>query len=145
MRKETDTLGSVTLQDDILYGISTYRALQNFNVSNETVNIDIIMELVNIKKQASLTNYKLGYIPENKHQAIIKACDLISLGKYDDMFVVNRYQGGAGTSSNMNVNEVIANVALTILNEPIGSYNIIHPINDINKHQSTNDTYPTAV
>ena len=145
MRKETDTLGSVTLQDDILYGISTYRALQNFNVSNETVNIDIIMELVNIKKQASLTNYKLGYIPENKHQAIIKACDLISLGKYDDMFVVNRYQGGAGTSSNMNVNEVIANVALTILNEPIGSYNIIHPINDINKHQSTNDTYPTAI
>lgn len=145
MRTETDYLGTVELEDSIYYGISTYRAIQNFDVSNQFVHKDIVYELVNIKKQAAKTNHKLGYLDKEMSNAIIKACDDILRGKYDDSFVVNKFQGGAGTSTNMNVNEVIANVALHKMGEACGSYDKIHPINHINLHQSTNDTFPTAV
>lgn len=145
MRVEKDFLGSVELQDDVFYGISTYRALHNFNVTNETVNLKIIYELVNVKKQAAITNESLGYLHSEKAQAITKVCDKILSGEYNDSFVVNKNQGGAGTSTNMNVNEVIANLALLELGHNLGDYKIIHPINDVNKHQSTNDTYPTSV
>ena len=108
MRTEIDFLGSVELDDSTYYGISTYRAFHNFNVSNELVNMSIIKELVNVKKQAALTNLKLKFLDKDIAEAIIKACDLIMEGKYNDSFVVNRYQGGAGTSTNMNVNEVVS-------------------------------------
>ena len=145
MRKEKDFLGEIELSDDTLYGISTHRALSNFNISKETVNLHIIYELVNVKKQAAITNQKLGLLDKEKADAIIKACNLIMSKDYDDAFVVNKYQGGAGTSTNMNVNEVIANLALEELNHPKGDYDFIHPINHVNLHQSTNDTYPTSV
>jgi len=145
MRVETDFLGSVELDDNCYYGISTHRALDNFNVSNEKTNMKIIKELVNVKKQAALTNMKLKKLDFEIATAIISACDEILYGKFDDSFVVDRYQGGAGTSTNMNVNEVIANVALEILGKNKGDYDIIHPINHVNMHQSTNDTFPTAV
>ncbi len=145
MRKEHDLLGEVTLEDTALYGIQTYRALHNFDVSKETTNLAIIYELVNIKKQAAITNQKLQYLDTVKAQAIITACNLVLSGDYDEQFVVNKYQGGAGTSTNMNVNEVLSNIALIQLNKPLGDYKTIHPINDVNKHQSTNDTYPTSV
>ncbi len=145
MRTETDFLGSVELEDNIYYGISTYRALQNFNVSKETVNLKIIKELVNIKKQAAFTNRKLKYIDAEIATAIIVSCNKILNGEFDHSFVVNKYQGGAGTSTNMNVNEVIANITLEELGYKKGEYNIVHPINHVNLHQSTNDTYPTAV
>ena len=145
MRVETDYLGEVKLEDNVYYGISTYRALDNFNVSDERVNIKIVYELVNIKKQAAITNRKLGYLDKDKAKAIVTACNKILNKQFDDSFVVNRYQGGAGTSTNMNVNEVIANVALEILGEKLGEYEIIHPINHVNLHQSTNDTFPTSV
>lgn len=145
MRTEKDILGSINLEDNIYYGISTTRALYNFEVSNEVVNKKIIYELVNIKKQAAITNKKLKYIECDKANAIIKACDLVLQGKFDEQFVVNKYQGGAGTSTNMNVNEVLANIALENLKLEKGNYNIIHPINHVNLHQSTNDTYPTAI
>ncbi len=145
MRTEKDLLGEVVLEDNMYYGISTYRALDNFNVSKEKVNLKTILELVNIKKQAAITNKKLKYLDTTIANSIIKACDLILLGKYNNQFVVNKYQGGAGTSTNMNVNEVIANVALEQLSHNKGDYNIVHPINHVNLHQSTNDTYPTAI
>ena len=145
MRKEIDYLGEVLLEDDIFYGISTFRSLSNFAVSKETVNMKIIYELVNIKKQAAITNKKLNYINKDKANAIIKACNKILKNEYDNSFVVNRYQGGAGTSTNMNVNEVIANIALDSIDKKLGEYDIIHPINHVNLHQSTNDTFPTAV
>jgi aspartate ammonia-lyase len=145
MRVEKDFIGEVQLEDNIYYGISTHRAMDNFDVSNDLVNMNIIMELVNIKKQAAFTNLKLKCLEEIKANAIIKACDEILYGKYNDSFVVNRYQGGAGTSTNMNVNEVISNVALTLLDRDKGDYDFIHPINHVNLHQSTNDTFPTAI
>jgi aspartate ammonia-lyase len=145
MRKEKDFLGEVSLSNDTFYGISTHRAIDNFNVSNERVNLRIVKELVNIKKQAAITNHKLGFLAEDKKDAIVTACNLIIAGDYDNSFVVNKQQGGAGTSTNMNVNEVISNVALKELGKSLGDYDYIHPINDVNKHQSTNDTYPTAV
>ncbi len=145
MRTETDLLGSIQLPDDCYYGIATARAIANFNVSNDAVHPAIIHELVNIKKQAAIVNRSLGYLNEDKATAIITACDRILAGEFANMFVVNRHQGGAGTSTNMNVNEVVANVALEQLRRPLGDYDTIHPINDVNRHQSTNDTYPTAV
>ncbi|MCK5762011.1 MAG: aspartate ammonia-lyase, partial [Candidatus Izimaplasma sp.] len=145
MRTEKDYIGEVVLEDNIYYGISTHRALDNFNVSKQVVNMKIIYELVNIKKQAAITNKKLGYLDKDISKAISKACTKIFNGEFDSSFVVNRYQGGAGTSTNMNVNEVITNVALEILGHNLGEYSIIHPINHVNLHQSTNDTFPTAV
>ena len=145
MRYEVDYLGKVALDDDMYYGISTFRASENFNVSTERVNKKLVYELVNIKKQAAITNRKLGYLDKDKAKAIISACNKILNKEYDNSFIVNRYQGGAGTSTNMNVNEVIANVALEILGKKLGEYEIIHPINHVNLHQSTNDTFPTAV
>ena len=145
MRTEVDYLGKVNLSDDIYYGISTHRASDNFDVSSERVNIKIVYELVNIKKQAAITNRKLGYLDKEKAKAIISACNKILNKEFDNSFIVCKYQGGAGTSTNMNVNEVIANVALEILGKKLGEYEIIHPINHVNLHQSTNDTFPTAV
>jgi aspartate ammonia-lyase len=145
MRVEKDFLGEVQIANHVYYGISTYRALDNFNVSPQRVNMSIVRELVNVKKQAALVNLKLKYLDKEIGQAISKACDRILLHEFDDQFVVNRFQGGAGTSINMNVNEVIANVALETLGLGKGTYDIIHPINHVNLHQSTNDVFPTAV
>jgi len=145
MRVERDYLGEVELSEELYYGISTYRAIDNFNVSSQKVNIKIVKELVNIKKQAAFVNVKLKYLSKEIGQAIIKSCDRILHGEFEDQFPVNRFQGGAGTSTNMNVNEVIANVALEFLGKEKGDYELIHPINHVNLHQSTNDVYPTAV
>jgi len=145
MRIEKDYLGEVHLDDDVYYGISTFRALDNFNVSDLKVNTKIIDELINVKKQAAIANKKLGFLEFDIADAIISACNKIINGEYRENFVVNRYQGGAGTSTNMNANEVIANVALEILGKDKGEYQIIHPINHVNLHQSTNDVFPTSV
>ncbi len=145
MRTEKDFIGEVELSDDIYYGISTYRSIDNFNVSDLIVDMRIVYELVNVKKQAAIANVKLKTLDETKGIAIIKACDMILNREFDSSFVVNKYQGGAGTSTNMNVNEVIANVSLELLGKKLGEYDYIHPINHINLHQSTNDTYPTAL
>ena len=145
MRVEKDYLGEVEIDDSVYYGISTYRALENFSVSSQKVNSSIVKELVNIKKQAAFVNVKLKYLDKELGQAIMKACDRVLQGEFEDQFVVNRYQGGAGTSANMNVNEVIANIALESLGHAKGEYDKVHPINHVNLHQSTNDVFPTAI
>lgn len=145
MRKERDKLGGVSLEDNILYGIQTARAKDNFALEYKRVNLRLIYAIVKVKKAAAITYEKLGIGGEEVYQAIIKACNLILEGKADDQFVVDALSGGAGTSINMNVNEVIANLALKLTGREIGAYEYIHPLDDVNRGQSTNDVYPTAL
>lgn len=145
MRIEKDLLGQVSIADDCYYGINTKRAMTNFNVSGRLVNRQLILELVLIKKAAAEVNGALGHISEEVSNAIIYACDECLMGKYKDQFVTDALQGGAGTSTNMNVNEVIANIALEKIGKDRGEYDFIHPLNHVNMSQSTNDVYPTAL
>ena len=140
-----DSLGTLNIDENRYYGPFTARALENFNVSDQTVSKELIYAYVLIKKCAAITNQQLGYLSVEKSRAIIQACDDILDQKYDQEFVVNKYQGGAGTSTNMNVNEVISNIALEYMNHKKHQYEYCHPIDDVNLHQSTNDTYPTAL
>ncbi|MDP4146299.1 MAG: aspartate ammonia-lyase [Bacillota bacterium] len=144
-RIEKDLLGEKEIPKDAYYGINTVRAMENFNISNKKVNINLIRALVIVKKSASITHKKLKNMEEEKANAIINACDDILTGEYDCYFTVDALQGGAGTSTNMNVNEVIANRAIELLGGNKGDYTIIHPIHHVNMSQSTNDVYPTAL
>ncbi len=144
-RIEEDMLGRAEIPADAYYGIHTARALENFRVSGRKTNQNLIYAIVLVKKAAAMANVHIGQLTEDKAQAIIKACDDILTGNLDEHFIVDAMQGGAGTSSNMNVNEVIANRALEIMGEKKGDYQIIHPLDQVNCCQSTNDVYPTAL
>lgn len=145
MRIEKDRLGEMSLEDDMLYGIQTARAKDNFALNYKKTNLRLIYAIVKVKKAAAMTYVKLGIGKQDVYQAVINACDTILSGKADDQFIVDALQGGAGTSTNMNVNEVIANLALKKLGKNIGEYEFIHPLDDVNRGQSTNDVYPTAL
>ena len=144
-REEEDKFGKLTLNENELYGIQTKRALSNFNISNDKVSLDLIYAMIKVKKAAALTNEKLNLLDKNKANAIVEACNIALTGKYNNQFLTNSLQGGAGTSTNMNVNEVIANIALMLSNKNVGDYNYIHPLDHVNMGQSTNDVYPTAL
>lgn len=144
-RIEEDLIGKKEVPIDAYYGINTIRAIENFNISSKKVNINLIKAITLVKKAAAITNYSLKDLDKDKKEAIVKACDEILDGKLDKEFLVDAFQGGAGTSTNMNVNEVIANRAIEILGEKKGNYNIVHPLNHVNMSQSTNDVYPTAL
>ena len=144
-REEEDKFGKLTLNENELYGIHTKRALSNFNISNDKVSLDLIYAIIKVKKAAALANEKLNLIDKNKANAIVEACNIALTGKYNNQFLTNSLQGGAGTSTNMNVNEVIANIALILSNKNVGDYNYIHPLDHVNMGQSTNDVYPTAL
>lgn len=144
-RLENDNLGSKEVSKNAYYGISTVRAYENFNINDDKTNMELVNSMVLIKKAAAITHLNLKEIPDNIGNAIINACDEILKGKYDNEFITNSLQGGAGTSTNMNVNEVIANRAIEILGGKKGDYHIVHPINHVNLSQSTNDVYPTAL
>ncbi len=144
-RVEEDLLGSLEVPADYYWGIHTERARKNFSISGYKVNPSLIKALALVKKACALANLELGYLEEKKAKAIITACDEIAQGYLLDQFPVDALQGGAGTSTNMNINEVIANRAIELLGGKKGDYSILHPIEDVNLHQSTNDTYPTAV
>lgn len=144
-RVEKDLLGEHRIDDSKYYGINTKRALENFNIKSKNVNLKLVREIALIKKASAIVNNRLNKLPENKTSAIIKASEEIIEGKFDDEFMLSALQGGAGTSTNMNVNEVIANRAVEILGEEKGNYDIVHPLNDVNMSQSTNDVYPTAL
>lgn len=145
LRKEQDSLGTIELNNDNYYGIHTYRANDNFDISSNKVHMDLIYAIVTVKKACALANIANNLIEQNKGDAIIEACDMILTGAYDSSFTTDALQGGAGTSTNMNVNEVIANVALEQLGEQKGDYDVLHPLNHVNLSQSTNDVYPTAL
>ena len=144
-RLEKDLLGEEQIPQNAYYGINAKRAELNFKVSDRKVNINLIYSIVTVKKAAAIAHKKINELSSEKADAIIKACDEILCGKLKNEFITNFLQGGAGTSTNMNVNEVIANRAIELLGEKKGDYSIIKPIEDVNMSQSTNDVYPTAL
>ena len=146
-RNEHDLLGNREVPHEYYYGVQTLRAMENFNISGVTLDFYpvLIEALAMVKKAAAKANYDLGLLSKPISGAIVQACDEIINGKLHSHFVVDMIQGGAGTSTNMNANEVIANRALEILGYEKGDYKYCHPNNHVNLSQSTNDAYPTAV
>ena len=146
-RLEHDLLGEREVPAEYYYGVQTLRALENFNISGVTLNFypDLIDGLAMVKQAAAEANCELGLLEPTIKDAIVKACTEIINGKFHNQFVVDMIQGGAGTSTNMNANEVIANRALEHLGYSKGQYQYCHPLNHVNMSQSTNDAYPTAV
>ncbi len=144
-RIEQDMLGEKKIPIEAYYGIHTARAIENFSVSNKKTNKHLIEAIVIIKKAAAITNKKNKQISIEVADAVIAACDEILAGALKEQFVVDALQGGAGTSTNMNVNEVIANRAIEIMGGEKGDYEIVHPLHHVNCCQSTNDVYPTAL
>ncbi len=146
-RTEADSIGSVTLPENADYGIHTARAVENFPITGVLLKHfpELIQSLAMTKKAAALTNMELGVLDQRRGQAISRACDRIIAGEGHGNFTVDMIQGGAGTSANMNANEVVANLALRELQRPAGDYKTIHPNDHVNLSQSTNDVYPTAV
>ena len=146
-REEHDLLGVRAVPDDAYYGIHTLRAVENFPITGTSIAIypELIQALACIKQAAAMANHELGLLDQVRAQAIVKACEAVCGGQYNQHFVVDVIQGGAGTSSNMNANEVIANVALEMLGHEKGDYAYLHPNEHVNLSQSTNDVYPTAL
>lgn len=146
-RTEEDLLGSMQVDNEFYYGIHTLRALDNFRISQHHINDTpvFIRGLLFTKKAAALANQALGTLDDEKANMIIAACDLmLETGRCFDQFPIDAFQGGAGTSVNMNTNEVIANLALELQGHPKGAYDILNPNDHVNRCQSTNDVYPTA-
>lgn len=144
MRIEADSIGSMAVPAKAYYGVQSLRAKKNFNITGRPMHPAFIRNLVKIKKAAALTNQNLHLLEEQKAEAIICACNEIIEGKLMDQFIVDSIQGGAGTSANMNANEVIANRAAEILGGDKGDYTLIHPNDHVNMAQSTNDVIPSA-
>jgi aspartate ammonia-lyase len=147
VRIEHDLLGDRAVPAGAYYGIHTLRALENFPITGTTISIypELIAALACVKQAAAIANSELGLLDEKRAVAIRLACEEIREGKLHDEFVVDVIQGGAGTSTNMNANEVICNRALEILGHPRGEYRHLHPLDHVNLSQSTNDVYPTAI
>jgi aspartate ammonia-lyase len=146
-RIEKDLLGPREIPAEAYWGIHTLRALENFPVTGVPISTypELVKALALVKKAAALANLELGLLPGDKARVILAACDEIAGGLLHDQFVVDVIQGGAGTSTNMNANEVIANRALELMGRAKGEYAALHPIDDVNLAQSTNDVYPTAL
>jgi len=147
VRIEHDLLGERPVPADVYWGIHTLRALENFPITGKPIGsyADLVKALALVKLAAAHANRQLGDLDERRFDVITRACQEILTGKWHDQFVVDVIQGGAGTSTNMNANEVIANRAMELLGAPKGDYDVVHPINHVNMSQSTNDVYPTAL
>ena len=146
-RTETDSLGAMQVPADAYWGVHTARALENFPIAKRPISVfpELIVALACVKQAAARANAEIGVLDQHKADIIDRVCQEIIDGAWHEQFVVGVIQGGAGTSTNMNANEVIANRCLEIMGHAKGSYEHMHPIDDVNKSQSTNDTYPTAV
>ena len=144
-RTDKDSLGSVKIPYNAFYGPFTGRAIKQYNVTGQKSHKNLISSFVMIKRSAAVANMKTKAINRKQGTAIVNACDKILSGKYQDQFVVDMINSGAGTAFNMNVNEVIANVALKVLGKKQGQYQFLHPNDHVNMSQSSNDTYPTAM
>lgn len=143
-RVEVDPLGEKAIPENVYYGIQTLRATENFPVSGIKAPLPFIKAYVMVKKAATIANAKVNWLDEEREKAIVQTCDEVLMGKLLDQFIVDVFQAGAGTSFNMNVNEVIANRALEIIGKKKGDYESISPNDHVNMGQSTNDTFPTA-
>jgi len=143
-RLESDSIGEKQVPVDSYYGVQTLRAFENFNITKLKMNDEFINSLAQIKKAAAISNYEAKLLTKEIADAIISACDEIIQGQFHDQFIVDPIQGGAGTSANMNANEVVANRAIVLLGGKKGDYSIVHPNDHVNMGQSTNDVYPTA-
>ena len=143
-RVEQDSIGTKDVPKSVYYGVQSLRAAENFHITGLNMHPEIINSLAYIKKAAAITNCEVGILDKTIADAIVKACDEILKGKLHDNFIVDPIQGGAGTSLNMNANEVIANRAIEILGGKKGDYSIVNPNDHVNCGQSTNDVIPTA-
>lgn len=143
-RQEKDSIGSKQVPKDVYYGVQSMRAAENFRITGLYMHPEIINSLAYIKKAAAITNCEVGVLDKKTASAIVKTCDEIVQGKLHEFFIVDPIQGGAGTSLNMNANEVIANRAIEILGGEKGDYSIVNPNDHVNCGQSTNDVIPTA-
>ncbi|HIY65381.1 MAG TPA: aspartate ammonia-lyase [Candidatus Agrococcus pullicola] len=146
-RTERDSLGELEVPADAYYGIHTVRALQNFPITGRSISVygDLVRALAMVKQACARANNEIGVLSDAKTELIGRACDRIIAGEFHEQFAVGVMQGGAGTSTNMNTNEVIANICLEMLGYEKGDYRHFHPIDDVNRSQSTNDTYPTSI
>ena len=146
-RVEHDFLGEKHIPNTAYWGVHTARAVENFPISGTMISAmpDLIRAFGFVKKAAARANVELGALDGQLARPIITACEALIVGKFHDQFVVDVIQGGAGTSTNMNANEVITNVALEIMGLEKGRYDALHPNDHVNASQSTNDVYPTAV
>ena len=146
-RIERDSLGELEVPKEAYYGIHTVRALQNFPITGRSISVygDLVRALAMVKQACSRANLDIGVLDAAKQTRIEQACDRIIAGEFHDQFAVGVIQGGAGTSTNMNTNEVIANICLESMGHEKGDYKHFHPIDDVNRSQSTNDTYPTSI
>ena len=146
-RTESDLLGPKEIPADALYGVQTARALENFQISGITTNFypDYVKAYAMVKLAAARANAEDGRMSKEKLAMIEKACKAVMEGNYHNQFITDLYQGGAGTSANMNANEVLANIGLTLSGHPVADYHTLEPHDDLNMGQSTNDVYPTAI
>lgn len=143
-RIEADSIGTKDVPENVYYGVQSLRAAENFHITGLNMHPEIINSLAYIKKACAITNCEVGLLDKKIANAIVQACDEIIAGKFHNDFIVDPIQGGAGTSLNMNANEVIANRAIEILGGEKGDYDIVHPNDHVNYGQSTNDVIPTA-
>lgn len=146
-RKEHDFIGELEISDDVYYGVQTFRAVENFHMSGRKLKDYpfFVKAFAQVKKAAVLANKEVGVLDADKADVLVKACDRLIAGEFLDQFVVDMIQGGAGTSTNMNVNEVLTNIALESMGHKKGEYQYLHPNDHTNLGQSTNDTYPSSI
>jgi len=144
-RSDRDSLGTVKIPSDAYYGPFTSRAVKQYHVTGQKPHPYLIRSFVMIKRSAAIANMKTKVLDRKRGNAIVKACDKILAGKYQDQFVVDMINSGAGTAFNMNTNEVVANIALKILGRGLGQYQHLHPNDHVNMSQSSNDTFPTSM
>ncbi|MDE5592109.1 MAG: aspartate ammonia-lyase, partial [Helicobacter sp.] len=146
-RKEHDFIGELEIPENVYYGVQTYRAVDNFKMTGRKLRDYpfFVKAFAQIKKAAALANKEVGVLDANKADALAKAADRLIAGEFSDQFVVDMIQGGAGTSTNMNINEVLTNIALESMGYKKGEYQYLHPNDHTNLGQSTNDTYPSSI
>src|SRR5438034_4502416 len=145
VRIETDSMGQIEVPADKYWGAQTQRSLIHFNIGDDVMPREMIRALGILKKAAALVNHDLGKLPKDKLKLIVQACDEVIAGKLDEHFPLRVWQTGSGTQTNMNANEVISNRAIEIAGGVMGSKKPIHPNDDVNMSQSSNDTFPTAM
>src|SRR3954471_11590936 len=144
-RTESDSMGTIEVPTNVYWGAQTQRSLQHFNIGPDKMPPELIRAFAILKKAAALVNHDLGKLPADKAKLIVQAADEVIAGKLTDQFPLRVWQTGSGTQTNMNVNEVISNRAIEIAGGAMGSKKPIHPNDDVNMSQSSNDTFPTAM